>query len=274
MSGSEVVAVFKKVFGDDAATVDAAELVLRTLQKLDPSGGWGREQVQLIVEKYRSTGSGAPVRAEDLLAWICDQTQGPHGSVAEGRPEVVFVLGGPGSGKGTFSARCVEQWGYQHLSAGDCIRAERQRPGSEMAALIEARLKEGKLIPSDVTVGLLKEEMRRQGWAGGKYLIDGFPRSADNFKTWESLVGNTVDLKFVLLIECSEEVMMKRLLKRGETSGRSDDNEETIRKRFETHMKEAVPVQELLEQKGLVRKVNSDPGIDLVWHEVEAIFGA
>mmetsp|Transcript_13540 Transcript_13540/g.38943 ORF Transcript_13540/g.38943 Transcript_13540/m.38943 type:complete len:273 (-) Transcript_13540:247-1065(-) len=272
MSGSEVVAVFKEVFGEDAGRVDAGDLLLRVLQNLDAQGQWQADQVQKMLSEFKSSRGGAPTCAEDVLRWICD------GMAAEGnasdKPEVVFVLGGPGSGKGTFSARCVEQWGFRHLSAGDCIRAERQREGSPTAELIEARLKEGKLIPSEVTVSLLQQEMERQCWAGGKYLIDGFPRSVDNYETWDRIVGDKAKLKFVLLIECSEEVMMKRLLKRGETSGRSDDNADTIRKRFQTHLEEAVPVQNKLEERGLVRKVNSDPGIDAVWHEVEAIFAA
>jgi len=190
---------------------------------------------------------------------------------AKSCPAVVFVLGGPGAGKGTFSARIVEQFGFKTLSAGDLIRAERARPESEKAELIEARLKEGKLIPSEITVGLVEEEMKRQGWSG-KYLIDGFPRSLENYEVWTKMLGDKVDLKFTFLIECSEKVMEERLINRGKTSGRSDDNIETIKKRFVTFQEETVPVLELLASKIATKKVNSDPGIDNVWKEVEEIF--
>mmetsp|Transcript_31000 Transcript_31000/g.56314 ORF Transcript_31000/g.56314 Transcript_31000/m.56314 type:complete len:235 (+) Transcript_31000:78-782(+) len=186
-------------------------------------------------------------------------------------PAVVFVLGGPGAGKGTFSARIVEQFGYKTLSAGDLIRAERKRPGSEKGTLIESRIKEGKLVPSDLTVSLIEDEMKRQGW-GGKYLIDGFPRSLENMEVWSRILGGKVDVKFAFLIECSEKVMEERLINRGKTSGRSDDNIETIRKRFKTFQEETVPVLTLLASRMAINKVNSDPGIDNVWSQVETIF--
>lgn len=190
-----------------------------------------------------------------------------------GSPDVVFVLGGPGAGKGTFADRIVQQFGYKTLSAGDLIRAERARPGSEKAELIESRIKDGKLIPSEITVGLIEDEMKRQGW-DGKYLIDGFPRSVENFETFHTILGSKVNLKFTFLIECSESVMEERLLNRGKTSGRSDDNIETIKKRFVTFKEETLPVLEVLGSKFETKKINSDPGIDNVWNEVEAIFGA
>jgi len=200
-----------------------------------------------------------PYLAADLPVPTCSQ------------PSVIFVLGGPGCGKGTFCARLVKQYGFKHLSAGDLIRAERARPGSEVAALIEEKISAGKLIPSEITVGLLGDEMRRCGW-GNCYLIDGFPRSIENYEKWQGLLGGRVNVKFAFIIECSMKVMEQRLLNRGKTSGRSDDNIETIRKRFVTFQNETLPVQEIFESRGLVRKVSSDPGIDAVWHEVEAIF--
>merc|ERR1711865_958836 len=114
--------------------------------------------------------------------------------------------------------------------------------------------------------------MKRLRWDGGKYLIDGFPRNQENAQKWQDMVGATSSLSFVFLIECSEKVMQERLLNRGKTSGRSDDNSETIAKRFVTFQNETLPVIQHFEREGMVRRVCSDPGIDNVWHEVEAIF--
>mmetsp|Transcript_12648 Transcript_12648/g.40745 ORF Transcript_12648/g.40745 Transcript_12648/m.40745 type:complete len:268 (-) Transcript_12648:198-1001(-) len=266
MAAEDVMKQFRSRGGADQ---DPSALLLRVLQALEP-GAWPEPRFQKLLDGLPA---GAPASLEQLLGCILQgEGFGAVAAATAGGPEVVFVLGGPGSGKGTFSTRAVEQFGYQHLSAGDLIRAERKRPGSAMAELIESRLTEGRLIPSEVTVGLVEEEMRRQGWEGGRYLIDGFPRSLDNYETWDRLLGNKAHIKFVLLIECSQAVMEQRLLKRGQTSGRSDDNIETIRKRFITFKEETVPVQDLLESRGLVRTVNSDPGIDAVWHEVVEIF--
>ncbi len=83
------------------------------------------------------------------------------------------MLGGPGSGKGTNCARIVEHFGYVHLSAGDLLRAERAS-GSKLADMINTYIAEGKIVPADVTVRLLREAMEKSG--SNKFLVDGFPR--------------------------------------------------------------------------------------------------
>jgi len=122
--------------------------------------------------------------------------------------------------------------------------------------LIEGCIKEGKLVPAEITVNLLKREMENQGWEGGKYLIDGFPRSFDNLQSWETVMKGQIAVKFALFFHCSEECMEARLLERGKTSGRSDDNIESIKKRFRTFQTESVPVAERLHQQGLLRRID------------------
>lgn len=92
------------------------------------------------------------------------------------------MLGGPGSGKGTQCSKIVEVFGYIHLSAGDLLREERQS-GSELAEMINTNIKEGKIVPAEVTVGLLRTAMEKSG--ATKFLIDGFPRDADNLSCWQ-----------------------------------------------------------------------------------------
>jgi UMP-CMP kinase len=94
---------------------------------------------------------------------------------------------------------------------------------------------EGKIVPSEITVMLLQRAMEQHGMQGGRFLIDGFPRNLENLSTWDKIMGEKVDTPFILHLVCSEEVMLERLLKRGETSGRSDDNIESIKKRFRTY---------------------------------------
>lgn len=78
------------------------------------------------------------------------------------KPKVIFVLGAPGSGKGTQCAKIVDQFGYVHLSAGDLLRAERNRPGSELAEMIEENIKAGRIIPVAITCTLLEKAMNEQ----------------------------------------------------------------------------------------------------------------
>ena len=154
---------------------------------------------------------------------------------------VVFVLGGPGAGKGTHCAHLVEDYGFVHLSAGDLLRAEQARPGSQYGQMIADYIKDGKIVPMEVTISLLRnaiqqalrenEASQREGWGYGKgrFLIDGFPRKLDQSHKFEESV---CPAQMVLFLQCSEEIMLERLLRRGETSGRSDDNIESIKKRF------------------------------------------
>ena len=189
-------------------------------------------------------------------------------AVAAGAPTIVFVLGGPGSGKGTNCARIVETFGYVHLSAGDLLRAER-KSGSDLGEMIEGHIQAGSIVPAEVTVRLLRQAMEQSGES--KFLVDGFPRNADNLLIWERDMQHCV-VDFVLMLDCSEAVMEQRLIRRGQTSGRSDDNIEAIRKRFKTYHQSTMPIIEQFEKIGKVRHVNSDRDPEAVFADVRAIF--
>jgi UMP-CMP kinase family protein len=174
---------------------------------------------------------------------------------------VYFVMGGPGSGKGTQCAKLVERFGMVHLSAGDLLRAE-VASGSKLGQEISAIIDQGQIVRSETTVALL-----RNGMAGkrGPFLIDGFPRSLENLEAFEADVGK---FAFMLFLQVSEEEMEKRLLRRGETSGRSDDNRETIVKRFRAFHEMSMPVIDQLEARGLLRRVDAGEAQAVVFSRV------
>lgn len=147
------------------------------------------------------------------------------------KPVCFFVLGGPGAGKGTQCAKIVEAFGYAHLSAGDLLRAERES-GSEQGEMIQGYITEGKIVPVEVTIKLIMKAIEENG--GKRFLIDGFPRNTNNLSGWQQVAGESLDIGGVLFYDCPEETMEERLLERGKTSGRTDDNIESIRKRFKT----------------------------------------
>jgi len=192
---------------------------------------------------------------------------------------VIFVLGGPGAGKGTQCDKLVRDYKFTHLSAGDLLRAEQDRPGSEFGQLIKDCIKNGAIVPMEVTVQLLENAMTEtisdsktrdpkdlKGEVKGKFLIDGFPRKMDQALKFEETV---CPAKFVLFFDCPEEVMEKRLLKRGETSGRADDNLESIKKRFKTFVETSMPVVEYYEKEGRVVKVMAVKGPDEVYQDTK-----
>ncbi|MQL78783.1 hypothetical protein Taro_011227 [Colocasia esculenta] len=212
-------------------------------------------------------------------------TQGNNGS--EKKVIVVFVLGGPGSGKGTQCANIVKNFGFTHLSAGDLLRAEissgsengwkgkeaiNKIPKIEFASIvffstmIQNMIKEGKIVPSEVTVKLLQRAMKESG--NNKFLIDGFPRNEENRAAFEEVTK--IVPEFVLFFDCPEEEMERRLLSRNQ--GRVDDNVETIRKRFKVFIESSIPVIEHYGSKGKVHKVNAARPVEEVFETVKEIF--
>ncbi|BDD56548.1 hypothetical protein MPDQ_002830 [Monascus purpureus] len=191
---------------------------------------------------------------------------------------VVFVLGGPGSGKGTQSAHLVKDYGFTHLSAGDLLRAEQNRPGSQYGDLIRSYIRDGKIVPMEITVALLSNAMadalahrssQPSGASKPRFLIDGFPRKLDQAVFFEDTVCKS---EFTLFLNCPEDVMEKRLLKRGETSGRDDDNAESIRKRFRVFVETSMPVVDAFRKQGKVVSVEATGEVDEVYaHIKEAI---
>jgi UMP-CMP kinase len=187
--------------------------------------------------------------------------------------QVVFVLGGPGSGKGTQCELLTSRHkNWAHLSAGDLLRAERSA-GGPIGDLINQRIAAGQLVPSETTCKLLENGMKALYRSDKitKFLIDGFPRSQGNIDAWvQTMTKHTIE--FVLYFECPEEVLVGRLLERGQTSGRSDDTMEVIRKRFQTDKESTFPIVQRYEKEGKVRKIASDKPVEDVYRDVAALF--
>ncbi|EGG23566.1 UMP-CMP kinase [Cavenderia fasciculata] len=187
------------------------------------------------------------------------------------KPGVVFVLGGPGSGKGTQCAKIVQEFGYVHLSAGDLLREE-QASGSKNGDMIATMIKNGEIVPSVVTVNLLKDRILRD--PSKNYLVDGFPRNEENNNSWTDNMKDIVDTKFVLFFDCPEQVMTERLLGRGVSSGRTDDNLESIKKRFVTFNNQTKLVVDYYGKQSRVKIVDSNRHVDQVFDDVKKIFSS
>uniref|UniRef100_A0A0A9WZX2 UMP-CMP kinase n=1 Tax=Lygus hesperus TaxID=30085 RepID=A0A0A9WZX2_LYGHE len=187
------------------------------------------------------------------------------------KPKVVFVLGGPGAGKGTQCANIVEEFGFVHLSAGDLLREERNKPGTEYGEMIETHIRNGTIVPVEVTCALIERAMTNSG--RDKFLIDGFPRNKDNLEGWQREMEKKVELLFVLFLKCSEEVCIQRCLKRGaEGSGRSDDNLESLKKRIQTYTNATMPIVDHYKELNLVKTLDADRTIPEVFDNIKEIF--
>jgi len=183
--------------------------------------------------------------------------------------KVVFVLGGPGSGKGTQCAKLVDEFGFTHLSAGELLRSARAS-GTEHGQMIDDYIKQGKIVPVGVSLGLLKAAMDTASNMKTKktspiFLVDGFPRNADNVNGWNEIMNESADVLCVLFMDCAREHQEKRVLLRGLTSGRTDDNLASARKRFATYETETLPVIEIYRHLGVLRRINAEADPETVY---------
>lgn len=179
---------------------------------------------------------------------------------------VIFCLGGPGAGKGTQCEKLASEFGFEHLSAGELLRSERAS-GSPDGELIESYLKEGKIVPVALSLGLLKKAMDKS--PRDRFVIDGFPRNEDNLVGWNELMSDvTVDC--VLFYDVPHEELLRRMVSRGETSGRSDDNVAAAHKRISTFEASTMPIVQHFEQSGALKRINGDGDIDAVWQLTQA----
>ena len=182
-------------------------------------------------------------------------------------PKVLFVLGGPAAGKGTQCVKLSNEYGMKHLSAGELLREEIVT-GSSNGQLIASYLKEGKIVPVQITLDLLREKI--QGVECNRFLVDGFPRNFDNVQGWESCMTEVCDVEGVMFIDCPEAELERRLLSRGESSGRSDDNIVTARKRFATFKEATMPVVAYYESKNKLMRISGDQVVEKVFNDMKA----
>uniref|UniRef100_A0A8C4T0L1 Adenylate kinase 1 n=1 Tax=Erpetoichthys calabaricus TaxID=27687 RepID=A0A8C4T0L1_ERPCA len=171
---------------------------------------------------------------------------------------------GPGSGKGTQCEKIVHKYGYTHLSTGDLLRAE-VSSGSERGKKLSAIMEKGELVPLDTVLDMLKDAMIAKADSSAGYLIDGYPREVKQGEEFEKKIGPPT---LLLYVDAGANTMVKRLMKRGETSGRVDDNEETIKLRLDTYYKATEPVIAFYEGRGIVRKINAEGTVDSVFAQV------
>lgn len=184
--------------------------------------------------------------------------------------KVIFVLGPPGSGKNTQCDLIVNNFNLKHFSCGDLLRAEARNPDSKLGDLINQIIKEGKIVPGEITCSLAKKAMDSVGGTSNTYIIDGFPRNKENLESWQKTFNGQCDIAAVIWLECSEEVCTKRIKKRSQNSGRIDDNDDSLRRRFQTFQVETSESLEELSKLTKILKIKADSqGIEEVFEQVK-----
>jgi adenylate kinase len=172
-------------------------------------------------------------------------------------PMINLVLfGKPGAGKGTQAAFLKEKYGLKHISTGDVFRYNIKN-GTELGKLAKSYIDKGELVPDQVTISMLQQEVENASDASG-FIFDGFPRTAAQAEALDNfLESKDMKVDATIALEADDDVLTARLLERGKVSGRSDDQDESkIRYRFEEYNLKTAPLKSYYQAQGKFHSVN------------------
>ena len=180
----------------------------------------------------------------------------------------IVIFGAPGSGKGTQSDKLIEKYGLEHISTGDVLRAEIKK-GSELGKTAQGFIDNGQLIPDDLMVSILAKKYDEFGRGHKGVIFDGFPRTIPQAEALKQMLNERGD-KVAAMIELAvpEDELMKRLILRGQQSGRADDNEETIKKRLVVYHSQTQPLIEWYKQEGLHHHIDGLGELDRIFADI------
>lgn len=183
----------------------------------------------------------------------------------------IVIFGAPGSGKGTQSDLLIKKYGFEHISTGDVLRNEIKN-GTELGNTAKGYINNGQLIPDYLMVDILASVYDSYGPNHSGVIFDGFPRTiaqAEALKTMLSERGHKVAA--MIELDVPEDELMKRLIKRGKEMGRSDDNEETIKKRLDVYHNQTAPLIDWYKNEGIHNHINGLGELDRIFGDVCAV---
>ena len=183
----------------------------------------------------------------------------------------IVIFGAPGSGKGTQSDLLIEHYGLEHISTGDVLRNEIKK-GTELGNTAKGFIDNGQLIPDDLMVNILASVYDSFGRAHKGVIFDGFPRTIPQAEALKKMLDERGD-KIAAMIELDvpEDELMKRLIKRGQESGRADDNEETIKKRLVVYHQQTQPLIEWYQKEGLHHHIDGLGTLERIFADIQKI---
>ncbi len=187
----------------------------------------------------------------------------------------LILFGPPGSGKGTQAQKLVDKYSFLHISTGDLFRYEMGN-NTPLGKKAKSYIEKGELVPDAVTVGMLRNKVEANPDVKG-YIFDGFPRTIAQSESLDALLTEKgTEVSRLVMLEVPDQEIIKRILERGKTSGRADDNDpEIIQNRIDVYKKETAPVFEYYHKKGKAARLNGVGGIeeifDRICGEIEAL---
>lgn len=185
----------------------------------------------------------------------------------------IVLLGPPGAGKGTQATFLAGKLAIPHISTGDMMRAA-VAAGGELAGRLKVFVDAGQLVPDGLIIDVVRDRLSRADCQGG-YLLDGFPRTLEQARALDELLLDMgADLTHVVELRVPLDELTERLIKRGQSSGRSDDNAEVIRERMRVYDNQTRPLSEYYEHSGRLTVIDGVGSIDDIRARLAAVIGA
>lgn len=182
----------------------------------------------------------------------------------------IVIFGAPGSGKGTQSARIVEKYGVSHISTGDVLRAEIKK-GSELGKVAKGYIDQGQLLPDALIIDILASVLDSLKDSRG-VIFDGFPRTIPQAEALKEMLSERgQDVSVMLDLDVPEDELIDRLIKRGQESGRADDNLETIKKRLTVYSEQTSPLKDFYKAEGKYQHINGVGSMDAIFDEIASV---
>lgn len=182
----------------------------------------------------------------------------------------IVIFGAPGSGKGTQSEKITEKYGIRHISTGDVLREEIKN-GTELGKTAKRYIDEGQLLPDELIIDILASVLDSMKGHNG-VIFDGFPRTIPQAEALKKLLQDRgQDITAMLDLEVPEEELITRLLKRGQESGRADDNMETIKKRLDVYKSQTFPLIEYYKKEGKYNHIKGVGALDDIFRDIAAV---
>lgn len=191
----------------------------------------------------------------------------------------IVIFGAPGSGKGTQSDKIIAEFGVAHISTGDVLRAE-IKANTDLGSIASKYIQDGKLVPDDLIINMLAKTLDKlirdanicDGHNLPGVIFDGFPRTIAQAEALDEMMAERGEqVNYVIGLEVDDEELIKRIVERGKTSGRSDDNAETAKKRLETYYAQTLPLKEFYVSQGKYVKIQGVGSIDDIYSEIRNV---
>lgn len=179
----------------------------------------------------------------------------------------IVIFGPPGSGKGTQSENLIKKYNLAHISTGDLLRKE-INTNTQLGALAKSHMDKGELVPDGLIIDMIDSYLDRMGNVNG-VIFDGFPRTVAQAQALKELLASyKTSVAVCLNLEVPNDELMTRLIERGKTSGRSDDNEETIKARLAVYDKQTKPVLDFYKKEGVAVNIKGVGSIDAIFADI------